>query len=59
MQTNGRVCWCLNDVSAWLKEKSPEEQDRLVRLVSSVKFIAIIMEGEKERKKAEKEARDA
>jgi hypothetical protein len=55
LRTNGRVTWNLNDVTTWLQDKSPEEQDRLIKLVSSVKFRAVVMQREADRKAAEKE----
>lgn len=57
LRTNGRVVWKLNDVAAWLRTKTPEERDRLIRLVSSVKFRAVLMQQEKDRKEAEKACR--
>ena len=56
LRTNGRVCWILNDVAEWLRSKPLAEQDRLIRLVSSVQFRATVMQRHNERKAAEKEA---
>ena len=52
------MCWLLNDVSVWLHNKSAEEQDRLIRLVSSVAFRKVVMQQDKERRDAEKEQRN-
>jgi hypothetical protein len=53
LRTNGRTVWKLNDVAAWLRTKTPAEQDRLIKLVSSVRFRAVLMQQEKDRKEAE------
>ena len=56
LRTDCILCWKLNDVSEWLSQKSPEEQDRLVKLVNSVKFHNKMLDRQKVRTAAAAQA---
>jgi hypothetical protein len=56
LRTDAILCWTLNDVSSWLAKMPVAEQERLIRMVSSVEFRNKMLDKQKFRNEAAEQA---